>query len=134
MSDQITILGMGFKSDATYSALETAARGLCDVNGVSPDVIVTLVAKAKYPPFMRLAENLDARIRTVTPDDIRGITTPTQSARIQALFGTGSVAEAVALAAFEDATLHAERQLSTDNATQSTATAALALAPREKNT
>lgn len=131
MSDQTVILGMGFKSDAPLSALENAARTVCYTTGLVPDVIATLASKVGHPPFIALAEKLNARIIALDPDDIRGVPTSTVSQRIQALFGTGSVAEAVAIAAIPGATLQESRKVSTDNATTATATAALALAPRK---
>jgi len=131
MSGQTVILGMGFKSDASLSALESAAQTVREASGLTPDAIATLTSKAGHPPFIALAEKMNARIIALSPDDIRGIETPTHSPRIQALFGTGSVAEAVAIAAIPGATLQENRKVSTDNATAATATAALALAPRK---
>ena len=84
------VAGLGFRAAAEEGDL---AAALALVEGASPvDALATLATKA-------------AALQTAFPQrrviavEVAGVITPTQSRRIQALHGTGSVAEAAALVA-----------------------------------
>ena len=89
------VAGLGFRSGASLDALrEALARA--EAQGGPVDLIATLPAKAADPALAALATERGLRIAAVA---VAGVVTPTQSPRIQAMHGTGSVAEAAALAA-----------------------------------
>ncbi len=89
------VAGLGFRSGATLAALrEALARA--EAQGGPVGHLATLPAKAADPALVALAAERGLRVAAVA---VAGIATPTQSPRIQAMHGTGSVAEAAALAA-----------------------------------
>jgi cobalt-precorrin 5A hydrolase len=99
----IRVAGIGLNARATAAALaEVMGRlGPCDR-------LATVNARAQ-----RLAALAGRRPEPVA--SVRGIATPTQSPRIMALHGTGSVAEACALvAAGRDARIVIPRIISSD--------------------
>ena len=119
------IAGIGFRQSASTADLLAALQQ----TGVSePDALASIYAKASAPQMQQLATVMNLPVIALTEDDIQGIETPTQSPRIQARFGTGSLAEATALAAAKqgqpDATVHLlAPRVTTDNGL---ATAAIA--------
>ena len=116
------VAGIGFRGAATVSDLHEAlamARG----GGGRVEVVVTEAAKARSPVFRAFAAELGVPGLGVAMDDLAQMMTPTQSERIQDRFGTGSLAEAAALAAAGvGAVLVAARSISGDGM----ATAAIA--------
>ncbi|MGY8668642.1 cobalamin biosynthesis protein [Bradyrhizobium sp. UFLA05-109] len=115
------VAGLGFKRDATLAALREALLAAGGVKGLA--AVATVSDKADSAALKLLAGEFNLPIMAVSVDVLAGITTPTQSKRIKEKFGTGSVAEAVALAAAgRDARLVATRVVSRDR----TATAAIA--------
>ncbi|MEM8729585.1 MAG: cobalamin biosynthesis protein [Pseudomonadota bacterium] len=101
--------GFGFRAEARLESLLSALNA---AEGPAPQVIATLPAKADHPAMQALARQTGLPLRTVTPD---GQTTPTQSTASDAAHGTGSVAEATALAAAGPAAhLCAPRAVSAD--------------------
>ncbi|SIS59320.1 cobalamin biosynthesis protein [Phaeovulum vinaykumarii] len=84
------VAGIGFRAGTPAEAVRAALGGL---EGV--DALVTLEARAAALTAMRLGPP----VRALPEAAIRGIETPTQSPRLLSRFGTGSVAEALALAA-----------------------------------
>jgi len=116
------VAGFGFRSGATLTALQDALARAGGADGVTR--LATLAGKAEG--LWPLAEVLGLPVVALEPDDLRGIPTPTRSDRVEALFGTGSVAEAAALvAAGTGARLRGPRAVSADG----TATAAIAEGP-----
>ncbi|WP_065754145.1 cobalamin biosynthesis protein [Bradyrhizobium paxllaeri] len=115
------VAGLGFKREVTLAALRealAAAGGPEDLAAVA-----TVSDKAETAALKLLARELTVPIRPVSADVLAGIATPTQSESIKAKFGTGSVAEAAALAvAGRGARLVSTRAVSQDR----TATAAIA--------
>ena len=89
------VAGLGFRKGASFAALE-AALAAVEAQGGTAEALATLPAKAEDPALTELARRTGLQIRAV---EVAGIATPTRSARIEALHGTGSVAEAAALAA-----------------------------------
>lgn len=115
------VAGLGFRKDATLASLREAllaAGGTEDLAAVA-----TVSDKADTEALKLLAHECGVPIRAVPPDVLASIDTPTQSKLVAEKFGTGSVAEAAALAAAgPGARLIAKRAVSQDR----TATAAIA--------
>lgn len=118
------IIGIGFRAEADANSLQDAlAQLMAAAPETSFDAIVSEAAKARAPVFRDFALALGVPGLGVSTTDLAQMITPTQSARIQDKFGTGSLAEAAALAAAgPNARLIVERVVSTDGM----ATAALA--------
>ena len=116
--------GIGFRSAADLSSLQDALqKALSATDGGVIDALVTEAAKARENVFRELAQVMRMPGMGVTQTDLAQMLTPTQSQRIQDQFGTGSLAEAAALAAAgPGARLLAERVVSSDGM----ATAAIA--------
>ncbi len=87
------VAGIGYRKAATLADLREAIA----LTGSTPSALATVAAKAHGAAMTALADALDLPVSAVTKDQIAGIQTATHSARIDARFGTGSLAEAVAL-------------------------------------
>lgn len=92
------VAGIGFRGAAELASLREALL-LAQGDGAPVEALVTEAAKARSPVFRALAQELGIPGLGVRVDDLREMITPTQSARIQDRFGTGSLCEAAALAA-----------------------------------
>lgn len=107
--------GLGFNSSATAAQLKQI------VMQAAPDIIAVLVTKSQMTGFLRFARYTTLPIVRIQPNDIDGIDTLTCSPRVQARFGTGSVAEALALVTARRhsprARLCAPRQIGPDGTT-----------------
>ncbi|WP_164933745.1 cobalamin biosynthesis protein [Bradyrhizobium guangzhouense] len=115
------VAGLGFKQDVTLASLREALAAAGGSDGLA--AVATISDKADAEALKQLAREYGVPIRAVPADVLAGIDTPTQSRRITETFGTGSVAEAAALAAAGPrARLIATRVVSQDR----TATAAIA--------
>jgi len=89
------VAGFGFRTGATVEALR-AVLDAVEAQGGKAEALASLPAKAAAPSLRALAAERGLTVLAVT---VQGVVTPTQSARVQALYGTGSVAEAAALCA-----------------------------------
>jgi len=87
----VRVAGIGFRSAATPESLASAL----DRAGPA-DALATAEEKSGAAAIRELARR---RGLPLLPVRVRGIATPTTSPRVAALFGTGSLAEAAALAA-----------------------------------
>ena len=115
------VAGLGFKSDVTLASLREALVAAGGAAGLA--AVATVSDKADADALKELARECGVPIKAVPADVLAGIMTPTQSKLITERFGTGSVAEAAALAAAGPrARLIATRAVSQDR----TATAAIA--------
>lgn len=115
------VAGFGFRSGVTLAALHDALKRAGGPDGVTH--LATLAAKA--PALEPLGRSLGLPVLGLPPDHLKDQPTLTRSARVQALHGTGSVAEAAALAAAgPGASLRGPRASSADGM----ATAAIASA------
>ncbi|MGJ8616802.1 MAG: cobalamin biosynthesis protein [Sulfitobacter sp.] len=116
--------GIGFRGAADLVSLQDALQtAIKATDGGAVDALVTEAAKARENVFRELAHVTKIPGMGVSQTDVAQMLTPTQSARIQDKFGTGSLAEAAALvAAGPGARLLAERVTSSDGM----ATAAIA--------
>lgn len=105
------VAGFGFRADATKASLLDAYERL----GGGADAIAVPYDKAGALCIRQLAADLDLKIHSVEADTMVGIETPTQAPRVIKERGTGSVAEACALAiAGPDGRLLAQRHISGD--------------------
>jgi cobalt-precorrin 5A hydrolase len=115
------VAGLGFRQGVEVAALRevlAAAGGHHGLGGLA-----TISDKAAAAALVVLANELGLPITAVPADMLTGVETSTRSERIDAIFGVGSVAEAVALvAAGRNARLMGQRAVSQDR----TATAAIA--------
>ncbi|SDH73118.1 cobalt-precorrin 5A hydrolase [Bradyrhizobium sp. Rc2d] len=115
------VAGLGFKRDVTLDSLREALLAAGGLEGLA--AVATVSDKADAEALRQLARECGVPIRAVPAELLAGIDTPTQSKLIAEKFGTGSVAEAAALAAAGPrARLIATRAASQDR----TATAAIA--------
>ncbi|AJE45200.1 cobalamin biosynthesis protein [Celeribacter indicus] len=113
------VAGIGFRAQAPLAALREAVAALGD--GI--DALATSEDKAAQPQARALAAALGLPLLAIPARCLASQSTPTRSPRVQALYGTGSLAEAAALAACgTGARLLTPRRLSCDR----TASAALA--------
>jgi cobalt-precorrin 5A hydrolase len=113
------IAGFGFRSETTLTALQDALERAGGPKGLTH--LATLATKAQG--LEPLATYLGLPVIALPPEALARQPTLTQSSRVDALHGTGSVAEAAALAAAgPGARLRGPRAVSTDG----TATAAIA--------
>jgi cobalt-precorrin 5A hydrolase len=116
------VAGFGFRSGASLAALQDALAGAGGADGVTH--LATLAEKVEG--LVPLAAALGLPVVGVTDAALRVQVTLTQSGRVQALKGAGSVAEGAALAAAgPGARLRGPRAVSADG----TATAAIAEGP-----
>jgi cobalt-precorrin 5A hydrolase len=115
------VAGLGFRKEATIDSLRdalVAAGGARDL-----DALATATHKAEAAVIVALARELGLTIKPVPLELLAHFETATRSARIETMFGTGSLAEAAALAAAgRRARLVSPRSISHDKA----ATAAIA--------
>jgi len=115
------VAGFGFRRDADVAALRDALEAAGGCHGLS--ALATIAEKATAASLVSLAGELGLPITAVPVGDLAGVATVTQSDRIEAQFGVGSLAEAVALRAVgRHARIVSPRVVSQDRA----ATAAIA--------
>lgn len=115
------VVGLGFRREATLASLREALVAAGGREGLA--AVATVSDKADSDALRLLAHELGVPIKSVPADVLAGVSTSTQSALVKEKFGTGSVAEAAALAtAGRNARLISTRAVSQDR----TATAAIA--------
>lgn len=115
------VAGLGFRRNATLASLREAFAAAGGAAGVV--AVATVSDKANSDALQWLAQELGVPIKAIPGDVLAGIVTPTQSELVREKIGTGSVAEAAALAAAgRHARLVATRVVSRDRS----ATAAIA--------
>lgn len=115
------VAGLGFRKEATIEALRDALAAAGGTLGL--DALATATDKADATAIVALARELGLTIKPVPAELLARVETATRSARVETMFGTGSLAEAAALAAAGRlARLVSPRSVSGDK----TATAAIA--------
>jgi len=115
------VAGLGFRKEATIEALREVLTAVGGARGL--DALATATDKAEAAVIVALAHELGLTIKPVSAEVLARVETATHSARIETMFGTGSLAEAAALAAVgRRARLVSARSVSRDK----TATAAIA--------
>jgi cobalt-precorrin 5A hydrolase len=90
--DPMIVAGIGLRADATEADLHAALA----LTRRRPDTLATLAIKVT-PALRRIADSLGLPLIELSEADIADIPTRTVSPRVQARFGTGSLAEAAAL-------------------------------------
>ncbi len=107
------VAGLGFSSTASADSLR-AAYDLASADHVVTD-LATVADKDGHPALSDFARSLNLPLHLIAADDLSGQRTLTCSPRSRATYGTGSVAEAAALAAAgSGARLLSPRHISTD--------------------
>ncbi|QIO99712.1 cobalamin biosynthesis protein [Bradyrhizobium symbiodeficiens] len=115
------VAGLGFRKEVTLASLREALLAAGGPEGLA--AIATVSDKADAEPLLQLARECGVPVKAVPADVLASVDTLTQSKFVTEKFGTGSVAEAAALAAAGPrARLIARRVVSQDR----TATAAIA--------
>ncbi|MES2432731.1 MAG: cobalamin biosynthesis protein [Pseudomonadota bacterium] len=89
------VAGIGFRADAGIDSLRDALTRA----GAGAQALATAADKASAPTIRALAAELALPLHAIPLETLQNQTTLTQSARVQARYGTGSLAEAAALAA-----------------------------------
>lgn len=94
------VMGMGFRAAAERASFESAyERAMGAFGGDEVDVIATVASKMENAVLLAFAQSQSCEVQPVAETALAAVQTPTQSARVAERFGTGSVAEAAALAA-----------------------------------
>lgn len=107
------VAGMGFRASASLESLRSVLHLACGAH--MPDLIATAQGKETSAALRALAEELRVPLRAVPHDRLARQSTMTCSQVSNATHGTGSVAEAAALAAAgAGARLVAPRHISID--------------------
>jgi cobalt-precorrin 5A hydrolase len=118
---EMKVAGLGFRREASMSSLREALAAAGGADGL--DALATASDKADAASLVSLARELGLPIKAIPADLLAGVETATHSARIAAMRGAGSLAEAAALvAAGRRARLISTRIVSRDR----TATVAIA--------
>lgn len=113
------VAGFGFRKDAGIDSLRDALSR----TGAQPQALATAADKADTAAFRALAAEMGLPLHAISLVDLKSQPTQTHSSRVADLYGTGSLAEAAALAAAgPNARLLGPRVISKDGK----ATAALA--------
>lgn len=91
------VAGFGFRQAAP---LESLREALAAAGGPKDLVaLATVTQKATSPVLLALAEEMGLPVHALDARTLAHISTPSRSGRVLARYGTGSVAEAAALAA-----------------------------------
>jgi len=107
------VAGFGFRGAATADSLRDALARAAGERQVT--AFAAPQDKAQAGCLSELAVEMAVGIRAIAPDDLSRQHTPTEAPRVRAARGTGSVAEAAALAAAgTGAKLLAPRSISAD--------------------
>jgi cobalt-precorrin 5A hydrolase len=94
---KMIVAGIGFNTSATPKSLARALQGAMDAAQIARvDALASARLKAVDATLTSFAADFALPLMAV---DVAGITTPSQSPRVLSLYGTGSLAEAAALAA-----------------------------------
>jgi cobalt-precorrin 5A hydrolase len=118
---EMKVAGLGFKSEAKVESLRDALAAAGGPGGL--DALATASDKVDAAALVSLARELGLVIKAVPAEALACVETTTHSVRVAAMHGTGSLAEAAALAAAgRRARLVSVRVVSRDR----TATAAIA--------
>lgn len=91
------VVGLGFRAAAETASLRAACAAV--LGGRRADALATVADKADAPALRALATEMGLPVIAVARADLAGQQVATQSDRVAQRFGTGSVAEAAALAA-----------------------------------
>jgi precorrin-4/cobalt-precorrin-4 C11-methyltransferase len=90
------IAGFGFRGEASLASLKAALEAAGGAKGLT--ALATAEAKAHAPVIQALADELGLELHAIPRSALEKQDTATWSARVSGHFGTGSLAEAAALA------------------------------------
>ena len=106
------VAGFGFRAAATLESLQDALNAT-ETRDIA--ALATPIDKAQADAFQALARTLSLPVIEVSAHDMQSVETKTNSDKVRNMRGTGSVAEACAIAAAGgDATLQGPRMVSQD--------------------
>ncbi|MGY9046277.1 hypothetical protein P775_04185 [Puniceibacterium antarcticum] len=91
------VAGFGFRAAAGVDSLRAALMLAC--GGRQPDLFATALGKETNTGLQALAAEFGVMIHAIPPEQLCRQATPTHSRASEDRYGTGSVAEAAALAA-----------------------------------
>ncbi len=91
------VAGIGYRQQASVGDLLAALRLAQCQCGAPAQALASTHAKAETPTMRAVARLLKLPVIAVPEDQLAGVPTMTESARIRAGFNTGSLAEAAAL-------------------------------------
>jgi cobalt-precorrin 5A hydrolase len=91
------VAGLGFRHGVEIASLREVLDAAGGAGGLA--ALATISGKADSEALVSLAGELGLPIRTVAADRLAGVETATRSDIVEAKFGVGSLAEAVALIA-----------------------------------
>ena len=89
------VAGIGYRQAATLDDLREAIT----LTGATPQALASVTAKTRGAALISLAQEMNLPLIAVDEDHLPSALTPTTSERIEARFGTGSLAEAAAILA-----------------------------------
>ncbi len=105
------VAGFGFRASATEDSLQDA---LAITAVASIDAIATPADKAQSHALQAFAKTHNLPVLEIDASTMQAVETQSQSTKVREKRGTGSVAEACALAALNNAVLTTSRVVSTD--------------------
>lgn len=105
------VAGFGFRASATEDSLRDA---LAQTSIAKVDAIATPTDKAQSHALQTFAKARNLPVLEVGAGTMQAVETQTQSAKVREKRGTGSVAEACALAVLNNAALTISRVVSAD--------------------
>jgi cobalt-precorrin 5A hydrolase len=112
---EMKVAGLGFRREANISSLREVLAAAGGADGL--DALATASDKADAASLISFAHELGLPIKAIPADVLARVETATHSARIATMRGTGSLAEAAALAAVgRQARLISTRIVSRDRA------------------
>ncbi|TWB88345.1 cobalt-precorrin 5A hydrolase [Bradyrhizobium macuxiense] len=91
------VAGLGFRREASVASLREALDAAGGAEGLA--ALATVSEKSDATALRVLAQELGLSIRGIPADALAEVETVTQSELIRTEFGTGSIAEAAAIAA-----------------------------------
>ncbi|OKO79183.1 cobalamin biosynthesis protein [Bradyrhizobium sp. NAS96.2] len=91
------VAGLGFRREASVASLREALDAAGGAEGLA--ALATVSEKTDATALRLLAQELGLLIRGIPADALAEVETVTQSELVRAAFGTGSIAEAAAIAA-----------------------------------
>ncbi len=91
----MSVAGFGFRQGATRESLADALMAAGGAAGVTR--LATVVEKAEAPVFRGFAAELNLPVDAIRASELPAAPVLTASAKSEAMYGTGSLSEAVAL-------------------------------------
>ncbi|MFD3402537.1 5,6-dimethylbenzimidazole synthase [Kribbella sp. NPDC058693] len=93
------VVGVGLRANTPYAELSALVDSALKEAPGDVQLIVTVTSKEAEPALHRLADDLNAELRAIPPNELAEQTPPNPSEHVERFTGTPSVAEAAVLAA-----------------------------------